>query len=62
MELSKKLQMIKSGWSTVYIEVSQVIISINIVFLFSNFNLSLLLANSADPDEIQHYVTFHLGL
>ena len=26
------------------------------------FNLFLKLANSADPDEMQHYAAFHLGL
>ena len=43
---------IKSGWSIV-------IISIKNVFLF--LNMDFVFANSADPDEMQHYAAFHLG-
>ena len=48
----------RSGWSVIYIKWLQVIISKNIVFLKINY----VLANSADPDEKQHYAAFHLGL
>ena len=27
-----------------------------------SLKVALILANSADPDEMQHYVAFHLGL
>ena len=32
----------------------------NIEFL--SLKINFVLANSVDPDEMQHYVTFHLGL
>ena len=40
------------GWSIVYIEGSQVIISLKIAFV---------IGNSVDPDEMLLYATFHLG-
>ena len=52
--------MIKSEWSIQYIEGSQVIISKKIIFL--SLTIDLVSANSADPDEMPHYVAFHLGL
>ena len=45
-----------SEWSIVYIQVSQVIISKNIIFLSLSFE------NSGDPDEMLHFGAFHLGL
>ena len=45
---------IKSGWSIVYIVGSQVIISKNIVFL--SVKINFVLANSADPDEMSHFL------
>ena len=39
---------------------SQVIIFKNNVFL--SLKIDLVLANSADPDEMPHYAAFHLGL
>ena len=30
--------------------------------LFLSLRVVLILANSADPDEMQHYAAFHLGL
>ena len=55
-----KLHTIKSGWSIVYIEGLRVIVSQNIVFL--SLNIDLVLANSADADEMPHPAAFHLGL
>ena len=43
-----------------YIEGSQVIISKNIVFL--SLMIDFVPTNSADPDEMPHFVAFHLGL
>ena len=60
MELPIKFDTVKSGWSIVYIEGSQVIISKNIEFL--SLKIDFVLANSADPDEMPHYAAFHLGL
>ena len=53
MEFPIKFDTVKSGWSVVYIEGSQVIISLKIDFV---------LANSEDPDEMPHYAAIHLGL
>ena len=60
-EFSIKFDTVKPGWSIVYIEWSQVIISKKYcisLFLKADF----LLANSADPDEMPHYAAFHLDL
>ena len=51
---------IKSGWSILYIERLQIIISENIIFL--SLKIDFVYANSADPDEMPHFVAFHLGL
>ena len=48
----------KLEWSIVYIEGSQVIISIAFLYLKND----LVLATSTDPDEMLHHVAFHLGL
>ena len=61
MEFSIKLDTVKLGWSIVYTEGSQVIIS-NFFFLFLSLKMDFVLANSAEPDKMQHYVAFHLGL
>ena len=56
-----KLHTITSGWSSIYNEGSQVIISPkNIVFL--SLKIGFIIANSADPDEMLHNAAFHLGL
>ena len=59
MEFPLQFDTVKSGWSIVYIEGSQVIISKNI--LFFSLKVDFVLANSADPDEMPHYVAFHLS-
>ena len=58
MEFSIKFDTVKSGWSIIYIEESQVKIKTNFVFL----SLKIGLANSADPDEMLHDAAFCLGL
>ena len=45
----------RSGWSNVYIEGSQVIVSPKMYFF-------LVSENNVEPDEIPHYVAFHMGL
>ena len=60
MDSSFWLYTIYFEWSIIYIEGSQVIISKNIVFL--SLRIDFVLANSADPDEMPHYVAFHQGL
>ena len=59
MEFSIKLHAIKSEWS---IEVSKVIISKKNFIAFLSLKMNFVLANSADPYEMPHYVAFHLGL
>ena len=60
MEFSITLYTIKSRLSIVYIEGSHAIVSKKI--LCSSMKIDFVLANSADPDEMPHYVAFHLGL
>ena len=57
----KKLDTVNSGWSIVYIEGSQVIISPK-KFPFFSLMIDFVLANSADPDEMVHEAAFHLDL
>ena len=60
MEFPIKFVTVKSGWSIVYIEGSQVIISPqNIIFL--SLKIDFALANSVNPDEMPHYAAFNLG-
>ena len=59
MEYSIKLYAIKSGWSIVYIEGSQVIILKN---AFLSLKIDFILANREYPDEMLHYAAFQLGL
>ena len=58
MEFSIQLHTNKSGWSIVYIERTQVIISPKNIFL--SLKITFVAANSADPDEMPHNVAFHL--
>ena len=46
---------ISMGLPILYLKGSQ-------VDVFLPLKVVLILANSADPDEIQHYAAFHLGL
>ena len=57
-----KFDTVQSGWFIAYIDESQVVISpINIVF--HSLKINLVLANSADPDEMLHDVaSLYLGL
>ena len=60
MEFSIKFDTVKSGWSIIYSEWSLVSISkINGISISED---QFFLVNSADPDEMPHYVAFHLGL
>ena len=60
IEFPIKFDTVKSGWSIIYIEGPQVIISTKIVFL--SLKIYFVLANSVDPDEMLQYAAFHLGL
>ena len=60
MEFSIKLYTIKSEWSIVYIEGSYVKMSQKCC-IFS-LKIDIALANSVDPDEMQHHAAFHQGL
>ena len=59
MEFSIELHTIKSGWSIIYIEGSQVILEKNV---FLSLKIRFVLGNSADPDKMQHHVPFYLAL
>ena len=50
----------KSGWSIIYIQGSQVIISPKQYFL--SLKIDFVLANSADPDEMPHDAPNRQGL
>ena len=54
MEFSIKFYTVKSGWSIVNIEGLKVRISKNIIFL--SVKIDFVLANSADPDEMLHFI------
>ena len=58
MEYSIKLHIIKSRYSIVYIEGSEVIISKKYCKSFSED--SFVLGNSADPEEMPHCTVLHL--
>ena len=60
MEFPIKFDTVKSGWSIVYIEGSQIIIFKTII-IFS-LKVEFVLANSADPDEMPHNAAFHQSL
>ena len=60
MDSSFSYDTINLGWSSVYIEGLQVIISKKNCIYFSK--MRLILANSHDPDEMTHHAAFHLGL
>ena len=60
MEFPIKFDIPKPGWSIVYIQGSQVIISKNIIFL--SLKIGFVLANSAYSDEMPQYAAFHMGL
>ena len=60
MEYSIKFDTVKSGWSIIYIEGLQVIISKHIVFL--SLEIHFVSANNAGSDEMPPYAAFHLGL
>ena len=50
---------ISKGLSIVYFKGSQNLLKNNV---FLSLKVVLILPNSADPDEMQHYAAFHLGL
>ena len=59
MESPIKFDTVESGWSIVYIEKTQVIIPPKI---FLSLKIELVMAKSADLDEMQRYGAFHLCL
>ena len=59
MKYSIKVDTVKSGWSIIYIEGSQVIISKHIIFLSQMIYFDL--ANNAGSDDMLLYAAFHLG-
>ena len=60
MDSSFWFDTINLGWSIVYIEGHRLWFPKNIAFL--SLKTVFVLVNSAVPDEMPHYVAFHLGL
>ena len=56
MKFSIKYDTVKSGWSIVFIKGSQVTTFKKKIFL--TLKINFVLANSAEPDEMTHYVAF----
>ena len=50
---------VRSGWSIIYIQGSQVIYFLNLCL---SLKIEFSLANGVDPDEMLYYAKFHLGL
>ena len=61
MDFSIKFDTFKSGWSNVTTEGPQVMISKIMLYIFHSLKINFYLLNSADPDEMPHFVAFHLG-
>ena len=55
MEYTFKLEKARSGWSIVYMEGLYVVIP-NKYSVFVSLKINIVLANSADPDELSHYI------
>ena len=60
MDFSIHIDTLGMGLSIVYIKGSQV--EFSNVCVFRSLKVVIILANRVDPDEIQHYAAFHLGL
>ena len=56
IEFPIKFDTVKSGWSIVYIEGSQVISSQKNIF--HSLKIDFVLANSTDPDKMLHLIRF----
>ena len=63
MDSSLWIDTINLGWSIIYTEGLQAIVSKQYRNSFSEEKLIVfILANSEDPDEMPHYAAFHLAL
>ena len=60
MDFPIYIDTISMGLPIVYLKGTQVDFLTYDVFL--SLKIGLIIANSADPDEMQHYAAFHLGL
>ena len=58
LKISIKFDAVRSGRSIIYTDSKNILH----VPVFLSLKINLVLANSADPDEMSHGVTFHLGL
>ena len=56
MEYTFKFEKARSGLSIVYMEGSYVVIP-NKYRIFLSLKINIVLANSADPDEMSHYIS-----
>ena len=60
MDFPIHIDTISIGLPILYVKGSQIGFFNNGVF--QSLKVNLILANSADPDEMQHHAAFHLGL
>ena len=60
MDFPIHIKAIRMGWSILYLKGSQVGITNHDVFL--SLRIDFTVTNSVGPDEMPHYVAFHLGL
>ena len=51
-----------TNWCKATLNFCSVCYNLSEFFSFLSLNMDFVLANSADPDEMTHRVTFHLGL
>ena len=59
MEFPLQIDIIGMGLPIVHFKGSQAVLNYDV---FLSLKAVFILANSADPDEMQHHATFHLGL
>ena len=50
------------NWCKVKLIFCSVCYNLSEIFSFRSLNMDFVITNSADPDEMTHRVTFHLGL
>ena len=60
MDFPIHIDTISMGMSIVYFKGS--LVEFSKLSLYLSLEVVLILAKSADPDEMQHYAAFHLGL
>ena len=60
MDFPIQIATIRMGLPIIWFQGSQV--DFPNKYVLQSLNIEFIITNSADPDEMQHYATFHLGL